>query len=72
MESVTSRISAKDVRRALLLSAAGTLLVMIFKIRVDHCWFRYVTADYMAFDALSVFVFSFFWFRVPDEAGSAW
>jgi len=44
------------------LSAAGTLAVMIFKMRTDHCWFRYVTADDMALDALIVFVFSLFWF----------
>ncbi|SRR5258708_2288544 len=62
METVTSRISAKDVRRALPLSAVATLAVMIFKSRIDPCWFRYNTWDYMAFDALMVLVFSFFWF----------
>lgn len=63
MDAASPRSSAGNVRRVLLLSAAGTLAVMIFKARTDHCWFRYVTADDMALEALIVFVFSLFWFR---------
>ncbi len=62
MKPVTSRISAKDVRRALLLSAVATPAVMIFKSRIDPCWLKYNTWDYIAFDALIVLVFSSFWF----------